>query len=201
MTSTCKAFITTKNSNKTRRCKRHATLNGLCSSHKTKNLLTRTKTELDAADALVTLSQIHQCNVSTESTSQLTNQSIETVDYTGFTNYKDTINSMEREYNNSIEFLNIEFQKLKSHLTLNELDKMDVLCKGIFEKYEEYNNNLKTDIDTQLDYYENIIEKLYEDRKILVSNMKYREEQMEEMKTLVTDARERLTYLHDLLTL
>lgn len=189
----CKAFISTSSSKKTRRCKRSAKEGGLCSVHKQKEiLLTKTKDELVAANAMITLSQSSQTQLDTTVK----------MDYThSFANYKDTIKSMEREYNNSMEYLNVEFQKLKSHLTLTELDKMEVLCTGTFEKYEDYNNSLKHDIDNQLDYYENIIERLYEDRKILVSNMKHREEQVEEMKRLITDARERLTYLHDLLTL
>lgn len=183
----CKAFITTTNGKKTRRCKKSASVGGFCFTHRQR----RTTDELVVADALVTLSQTQQTDELSQQTS-----------YTPtLFNYKDTINSMERDYNNSMEFLNIEFQKLKSHLTLHELDKMDVLCAGAFEKYEDYSNSLKHDIDNQLDYYENIIERLYEDRKILVSNMKCREEQMEEMKRLVSDARERLTYLHELLTL
>lgn len=199
--ASCKAFISTQSGKKTRRCKKSAKENGLCSSHKQKELLlTKTKEELVAANAMVMLSQSSQTqnnNVVMSDSETNTKQ-----EYTHpFANYKDTINSMEREYNNSMEYLNVEFQKLKSHLTLTELDKMEVLCTGTFEKYEDYSNSLKHDIDNQLDYYENIIERLYEDRKIIISNMKYREEQVDEMKRLISDARERLTYLHDLLTL
>lgn len=186
----CKAFITTNNGKASRRCKRSASVNGFCYTHKQ----TRSNDELVAADALVTLSQFSQTQ------DDLSNQNTSYNTPVLF-NYKDTINSMEREYNNSMDYLNVEFQKLKSHLTLDELDKMEVMCTGTFEKYEDYSNSLKHDIDNQLNYYENIIEKLYEERKILTSNMKYREEQVDEMKRLVSDARERLTYLHNLLTL
>lgn len=187
----CKASVQTNSSRKTRKCKNSAKRNGLCSLHLQRE-------ELDVAETLLTLSKESQITEDSMSNEYLDSNNTYTH---SLSNYTDVINSMERDFNNSMEYLNVQFHELKSNLTLTELDKMEVLFTGYFEKYEDYNNNLKNDIKTQLEYYENIVEKLYNDKKILESHIQYRKEQCEEMKRLITYARERLLNLHDLLTL
>lgn len=206
MTSMCKAYITNKNEKKSRRCKKSASSSGFCSTHKKKQiLLSNSMSDLNAAESLVTLSQSTQSQQEHDYQSTQAQQEHDynaDCDYThSFSNYKDTIKSMEREFTNSMEYLNVQLHELKSHLTLTELEKMDVLCTSYFEKYEDYGMSLKNDIKNQLEYYEKMVESLYEDEKILESNMKYRKDQSAEMNKLIQDAKERLVYLHDLLTL